>query len=174
MPRCSISERKWRAQVVVEAAQDVLAAIDQRHLRAEAVEDAGELDRDIAAALHQDALRQLLEVEGLVRGDHVLDARDGRAHMRARLPVAIRMWPARMRWPVALSSTRMRVLQNTARSCTMRDAGAFQRWPYRPLRAGRSRGPCWRSGSASRSSARGDGPAVAGGILEFVGKARLA
>ena len=47
------------AHVVVEAAQDLLAAIDQRHLGAEAVEDAGELDRDVAAALDQDALRQL-------------------------------------------------------------------------------------------------------------------
>ena len=47
------------AHVVVEAAQDVVAAIDQRHLGAEPVEDAGELDRDVAAALDQDALRQL-------------------------------------------------------------------------------------------------------------------
>ena len=47
------------AHVVVEAAQDVLAAIDQRHVGAEAVEDAGELDRDIAAALDHDAVRQI-------------------------------------------------------------------------------------------------------------------
>ena len=53
------------AHVVVEAAQDVVAAIDQRHLGAEAVEDAGELDRDIAAALDQDALRQFLADETL-------------------------------------------------------------------------------------------------------------
>src|SRR5262249_49275542 len=50
------------ANLVVEAAQDVLAAIDQGYVRAEAVEDGGELERDIAAALDQNALRQLLEM----------------------------------------------------------------------------------------------------------------
>ncbi len=73
---------QMRAQIVVEAAQDVVAAIDQRHLRAETVEDAGELDRDIAAALDQDALRQLLEMKRLVRGDHVLVAFDLLAERR--------------------------------------------------------------------------------------------
>src|SRR5262249_37880411 len=53
-------------QIVIEATQDVVAAIDQRHLRAEAIEDAGKLDRDVAAALNEDALGQLLEMEGLV------------------------------------------------------------------------------------------------------------
>src|SRR6185503_10826565 len=43
------------AHVVVEAAQDVLAAIDQSHFAAEPSEDAGKLDRDIAAALNDDA-----------------------------------------------------------------------------------------------------------------------
>src|SRR5258707_13022265 len=58
------------AQVLIEAAQDVLAAIDQRDLGAEAIEDGGELDRDIAAALNEHAVRQRLKMEGLVRGDH--------------------------------------------------------------------------------------------------------
>ena len=49
---------QMRAHVVVEAAQNVLAAIDERHLRAEPGEDAGELDRDVAAALDDDAFRQ--------------------------------------------------------------------------------------------------------------------
>ena len=71
------------AHVVVEAAQDVVAAIDQRHLGAEPVEDAGELDRDIAAALDQDALGQFLEMERLVRRDDVLEARDLLAERRA-------------------------------------------------------------------------------------------
>src|SRR6185437_1375403 len=39
------------AYVVIKAAQDVLAAIDERHLAAEAGEDAGELDSDVATAL---------------------------------------------------------------------------------------------------------------------------
>ncbi len=38
------------AQIVIEAAQDLLAAIDQDGLDAETLEDAGEFDRDIAAA----------------------------------------------------------------------------------------------------------------------------
>ena len=50
---------QMRAHVVVEAAQDVLAAIDERHLRAQPGEDAGELDRDVAAALDHDARRQV-------------------------------------------------------------------------------------------------------------------
>jgi hypothetical protein len=63
------------ADVVVEAAQDHAAAVDQRGLDAEAVEDAGELDRDVAAAGDDDAPRQLGQVEGLVRGDGMLGAR---------------------------------------------------------------------------------------------------
>ena len=59
MPRLLHLGREMLAHVVVEAAQDLLAAIDQRHLGAETVEDVGELDRDVAAALDQDALRQL-------------------------------------------------------------------------------------------------------------------
>ena len=62
--------------VVVEAAQDVLAAIDERHVRAEAGKNAGELDRDVAAALDHHVRRQLRQMERLVRGDGVLDAGD--------------------------------------------------------------------------------------------------
>ena len=71
------------ADVLVEAAQDVLAAIDQRHVGAETGEDAGKLQRDIAAALDHDALRQRFQVKHLVRGNHMLDAGD-------RLPVVRR------------------------------------------------------------------------------------
>ena len=71
-----------RAHLVVEAAQDILAAIDERHMRAEAGENAGELDRDIAAALDHDLRRQLRQVKRLVRGNGVLDAGDGIAVAR--------------------------------------------------------------------------------------------
>ena len=54
------------AQVVVKAAQDVLAPIDLGDLDAEPGEDAGELDRDIAAPLDQYALRQRFEMKCLV------------------------------------------------------------------------------------------------------------
>src|SRR5262249_18493622 len=63
------------AQIVIEAAQDLLAAIDQYGLDAKVVEDAGELDRDITAPHDADALRQLLQVESLVRGDGELPPR---------------------------------------------------------------------------------------------------
>jgi hypothetical protein len=66
------------AHVVVEAAQDVGAAIEQRRLHAQAVEDAGELDGDIAAADHHHPLGQGRQVEGLVRGDAQLRAREVR------------------------------------------------------------------------------------------------
>ena len=58
-----------RTDVVVEAAQDGVAAVDLGDLAAETVEDAGELRRDIAAADDDHALGQALDVENLVRGD---------------------------------------------------------------------------------------------------------
>ena len=67
------------ADVLVEAAQDVVAAIDHGDVGAEARENAGEFQRDIAAALDHDALRQFRQMEGLIRGNHVLDAGNGRA-----------------------------------------------------------------------------------------------
>ena len=63
-----------RTHIIVEAAQDIVAAIDDRHVGAQAGKDAGEFERDIAAALDDDVLRKLLQMEGLVRGDRVLDA----------------------------------------------------------------------------------------------------
>ena len=71
-----------RADVLVEAAQELVAAVQQRHAAAEAAEDAGELDRDVAAADDQDALRQAFEMEHLVRGDAELAARDRRLERR--------------------------------------------------------------------------------------------
>ena len=59
------------AQLLVEAAQDLGAAVEERGLDAEAVEDAGELHGDVAAADDQDRLRQLSQVERLVGGDGV-------------------------------------------------------------------------------------------------------
>ena len=64
------------AKLLVEAAQEELAAVDQGDLAPEPGQDAGELDADVAAADHREALRQTLQVEGLVRGDGVLDAGD--------------------------------------------------------------------------------------------------
>ena len=43
------------AHVVVETAQRLVAAIDQRDLAAQAMKDMGEFQRDIAAAGDQDA-----------------------------------------------------------------------------------------------------------------------
>ncbi len=48
---------QMRAHVIVEAAQDVVAAIDERHRGAQPGEDARELNGDIAAALDHNALR---------------------------------------------------------------------------------------------------------------------
>ena len=45
------------AHVVVKTAQDVFAAIDQRHVGAKAGKNAGEFDCDIAAALDHHAAR---------------------------------------------------------------------------------------------------------------------
>ena len=62
------------AHILVEAAQELVAAVQKRDLAAEPGEDAGELDGDIAAADDQDALRQAFEMEDLVRGDAELAA----------------------------------------------------------------------------------------------------
>src|SRR5690606_9634079 len=56
----------------VKAAQEQIAAIQQRSPCAQAMEDRGELHGDIAAADHQYTLGQLLEEEGLVGADGVL------------------------------------------------------------------------------------------------------
>ncbi len=46
------------AHVLVEAAKQLVAPVQERDLAAERVEDPGEFHRDIAGADHQDALRQ--------------------------------------------------------------------------------------------------------------------
>src|SRR5690242_7699279 len=62
------------ADVIVETAQNVFAAINQRHMRAEPGEDSGELDRDIAAALDYDTAWKVRQMERLIRRDDMLDA----------------------------------------------------------------------------------------------------
>ena len=77
------------AQLLVEAAQDLGAAVEERRVDAEAVEDAGELHGDVAAADDQDGFRQAVEMERLIGGDGVAHAR----HLGhyGRPPVATRM-----------------------------------------------------------------------------------
>src|SRR5262249_35919654 len=57
-------------------------SIDQRHLGSKPVENGGKLDSDMAAALDEDARRQLFQVKRLVRGNDMFEARDGRPHPR--------------------------------------------------------------------------------------------
>jgi hypothetical protein len=57
------------AHVHVEARQDLAAAIENRRLHAEIVEDPGEFDCDVAAARNDNALGQPLQMEGVVGGD---------------------------------------------------------------------------------------------------------
>ena len=64
------------AHLAVEAAQEQLAAVDQVGLAAQAIEDAGELHGDIAAAQHQEALGEVVEVEHLVGAQRKLAARE--------------------------------------------------------------------------------------------------
>ena len=70
------------ANVFVETAQHVVAAIDQRHVGTKTGKDAGEFQRDIAAALDQDAPRQRLQMEYFVGRNYVFDAGDGVAVVR--------------------------------------------------------------------------------------------
>ena len=72
-PACHrLGER--RAQILVEAAQRQGLAVDQVDLGAQAGEDAGELDGDVAAAEQHDAARQVLQEERVVGDDAVLGA----------------------------------------------------------------------------------------------------
>ena len=65
------------AQILVEAAQDLVAAIDDRRLDAEVRENAGELHGDVAATGDDDPLRQARQIERLVGGDDVLEPGSG-------------------------------------------------------------------------------------------------
>ena len=62
------------ADVVIEAAQDLLAAADEDGFNTQAREDAREFDRDVAAANDDDTRWQFFEVESLIRGDGQLMA----------------------------------------------------------------------------------------------------
>ena len=57
------------ADVLIETAQYLLAAINERNVDSEPVEDVRKLQRDISAACDQDAPGQLVEMKRLVRGD---------------------------------------------------------------------------------------------------------
>ena len=46
-----------RPHVIIETAQDIFAAINDRHVRAKAGKNPGKLQRDIAAALDDDVVR---------------------------------------------------------------------------------------------------------------------
>ena len=67
----------------IEAAQEQVTAVQQRGIGAQALEDASELDGDVAATDHQYTTRQFFEVERLVGGDRQLLARNIR-----------HLWPA--------------------------------------------------------------------------------
>ncbi len=56
--------------IIIKAAQDFLAAIKDRDVRAEALEDAGELEGDVTCPDDDDALGLLFKMENLVGGDH--------------------------------------------------------------------------------------------------------
>ena len=67
-----------RPTFLVEAAQNAVAAQHQVDVDAEAVEDAGEFDGDVARPHDHDALGQLRQMERLVGGDRQFAARDRR------------------------------------------------------------------------------------------------
>ncbi|MNX52158.1 hypothetical protein D3C86_828340 [compost metagenome] len=64
------------AHRTVKAAQEQFAAIQQRGLGTQAMEDPGELDRNVATAHHQHPLGQLFEEERLVGTDGMLVPRN--------------------------------------------------------------------------------------------------
>ena len=156
------------AHVVVKAAQNVFAAIDQRHVGAEAGKNAGEFDRDIAAALDHHAARQFRQVERLVRRDGVLDA--GNVVAKARRPAGRDQDMGR---PDAIAAGHLHGVGIGQRGAVLDDfdAGLFQE-----RAVGRFQPPDLLVfvGDQRRPVERGvrHGPAEARGILEFAVEAR--
>ena len=155
--------------VVVETTQDVFAAIDQRDLGAEPVEDAGKLDRDVAAALDEDAPGKLVEMEGFVGGNDVFEA--GNLGARMRRPSGRDQYMPRAHLGTAREQTDgMSVFQNGATLDDL-DFGTLQIGRVGALETrdlavlvGDQRWPM--------EARLGNGPAVAGGVLEIVRIAR--
>ena len=157
-------------QIHVEALQDLLAAIDQRRLDAEAVEDVGELDRDVAAAGNHDRLRQFGQIERLVGEDAMLVA--GQRRMRIG-PAAggdqdllggdgAVLAPRCARYAASTSTAREWNVSPPAFSTPML-VEAFQPRDLAVL-VGDQRRPV--------EARLRHGPAIAGGILEMLGKLR--
>jgi hypothetical protein len=71
------------AHFVVEAAQHLLAPVQEMHLGAEAAEDGSELAGDVAAAHHRQPPRERVEVEHRIRADAQLRVRHRRHRGRA-------------------------------------------------------------------------------------------
>ncbi len=156
------------AHVVVKPAQNVFAAIDQRHVRAEAGKNAGEFDRDIAAALDHHAARQFRQVERLVGRDRVLDAGDF---------VAVAWRSAgrdqNMRRPDAIAVRHLHGVGIGQRGAVLDDFDAGLR-QERAIGRLQPRDLLVLVGDQRRPVERGvrHGPAEAGGILEFAVEAR--
>ena len=155
------------AQLFVEAAQDLGAAVEQRGVDAEPAEDAGKLHGDVAAADDDDGLRQLLQMERLVGGDGMAGAR----HLgHGRSPAGGDQDDARGDLAVAgLQVERVRVGQLRAR-LQQRDAGPLQALLVEPLEA-RDLGVLAGDQARPVEARRRDAPAEAGRVLELVAEA---
>ena len=68
--------RQHLAQIGIKAAQQLLAAMHQRGLRTQTVEDGRKLHRDIAGAHDHHPLGQSGQMESLVRMNRIFDARN--------------------------------------------------------------------------------------------------
>src|SRR5205807_7025433 len=64
------------ADIVIETAQNIFAAIDERHVRAQPGKDSGKFHGNVTAALNQYAPWEVRQLERLVRRNDVLDAGD--------------------------------------------------------------------------------------------------
>jgi len=84
MPRRSISPRSWRRRFFIEAAQDVVAAIDLGHLGAEPGRRCRRTRPRCSRRLGSRRVAAAARDEGLVGRDHVLDAGDRRSEIGRR------------------------------------------------------------------------------------------
>src|SRR6185312_11243811 len=152
--------------VLVESAQELVGADQHLDLDSGHMEDAGELDRDVAAPGYDDTSRQGFEVERLVRGDEVL----GTGNIGHGRPAAGRDHDALGCHLFGADAHSVRILQHAA-AAEHCDAGLFEQGdvdavePVELLVLG---------GDELRpvEAALADLPAIAGGILELLGEMR--
>ena len=155
------------AQIEIEAAQRQFGAKSHMRFTPEPAEDAGEFDRDIARADHQQTLRESRKVENLVGADRQFDAGNPRRHhRRAARGDQDRFRPRRL----AIGESHGFAILHHGALADQFDAGFFEILRVKALEPGDF---LFLGGDEARpvETRRFDAPAKARGVIEGVAKA---